>query len=134
MSGHARVLKVIAAHDVGRAVNPAGVEGQVEGGVVQGMGWALGERVVTAPDGRILSENLSTYGIPCALEAPAVETLIVEAPHPEGPLGAKSLGEPAIIPAAAAVLAALRAATGAPVEHLPVLPADLLPYLEAPHA
>ena len=134
LSGHARVLKVIAAHDVGRAVNPAGIEGQVEGGVAQGMGWALGERVVLAPDGRILSENLSTYGVPYSLEAPAVETLIVEAPHPEGPLGAKSLGEPAIIPTAAAILAALRAATGAPVERLPVLPADLLPYLEAPHA
>ncbi len=134
VSGVARVLKVIAAHDVGRAVNPAGVEGQVEGGVAQGMGWALGERVVLAADGRILSDNLSTYGVPCSLEAPAVETLIVEAPHPEGPLGAKSLGEPAIIPTAAAILAGLRAATGAPVERLPVLPADLLPYLEAPHA
>jgi len=134
LSGHARVLKVIAAHDVGRAVNPAGVEGQVEGGVAQGMGWALGERLVLAPDGGIASANLSTYGVPCALEAPAVETLIVEAPHPEGPLGAKSLGEPAIIPTAAALLAALRAATGAPVTRLPVDPADLLPFLEAPHA
>ena len=132
VSGHARVLAVWAAHDVGRAVNPAGIEGQVEGGVVQGVGWALGERVLWDADGRIVSANLSTYGLPCSLEAPAVTTLIVEAPHPEGPLGAKSLGEPAIIPAGAAVAAALRDATGAPVERLPVDPVDLLPHLEMP--
>ncbi|MBM4118387.1 xanthine dehydrogenase, partial [bacterium] len=133
VSGMARVLKVIAAHDVGRAVNPAGIEGQVEGGVAQGVGWALSERVVQDAEGGVASANLSTYGVPGASEAPAVETLIVEAPHPEGPLGAKSLGEPAIIPTGAAVLAALRAATGAPVTALPVSPADLLPFLEAPH-
>jgi CO/xanthine dehydrogenase Mo-binding subunit len=131
LSGQVRVIKVWAAHDLGRAVNPAGAEGQVEGGVLQGIGWALGERVLSE-EGRILSENLSTYPLPITLEAPPIDSILVEDPHPEGPAGAKSLGEPVIIPTAAALAGALRKATGAPIRELPVDPESLLPRLEVP--
>ena len=131
LSGVVKVIKVWAAHDLGRVVNPAGAEGQVEGGVLQGLAWALGERLV-CEEGRFLNENLSTYPLPITMDAPAVESFLVESPHPEGPHGAKSLGEPVIIPTAAAIAAAVRKATGAPVAALPIDPAGLLPFLEEP--
>ncbi len=131
LSGQVRVIKVWAAHDLGRAVNPAGAEGQVEGGVLQGIGWALGERVL-AERGRILTDNLSSYPLPTTLEAPPVDSIFIEDPHPDGPAGAKSLGEPVIIPTAAALAGALRMATAAPIRELPVAPESLLPCLEVP--
>jgi len=129
LTGQVKVLGVWAAHDVGRAVNPAGIEGQVEGGVAQGVGWAIGERVA-CEGGRILSDNLSTYALPTALEVPEVETIIVESPHPDGPHGAKSLGEPCIIPTAAAVANAIGQAIGSPVDSIPVDPEEILLRLE----
>jgi len=131
LSGQVRVLGVWAAHDLGKAVNPAGAEGQVEGGVAQGIGFALGERFVEAK-GEVVSGNLSSYPLPIAPEVPPIRTILVEDPHPDGPHGAKSLGEPVIIPTAAALAGALRQATGAPVERLPVKPESLLPFLEVP--
>ncbi len=131
LSGQVRVIKVWAAHDLGRTVNPAGAEGQVEGGVLQGIGWALGERVLTE-QGRILTDNLSSYPLPTTLEAPPISSIFIEDPHPEGPAGAKGLGEPVIIPTAAALAGALRMATAAPIRELPVDPESLLPRLEVP--
>ena len=131
VSGHARVIKVWAAHDVGRAVNPAGIEGQIEGGVLQGIGWALTERLVRN-EGALISASLANYQLPTSEDAPVYESIIVEAPHPDGPRGAKSLGEPVIIPTAAAVLGAVAHASGAPVDSLPLCPESLLDYLEAP--
>ena len=129
LSGHVRVLRVWAAHDVGKAVNPAGVEAQVEGGVAQGIGWALTERFARK-DGHILSRNLSTYQIPTAIEVPEIETIIVEAPHSLGPFGAKSLGEPVIIPTAAAIAAAVSDAIGAQITEIPILPEHVLELIE----
>ncbi len=131
VGGHARVIKVWAAHDLGRAINPAGIEGQVEGGVMQGIGWALTERLVREK-GVLVSDSLASYQIPTSLDAPAYESIVVEAPHPDGPLGAKSLGEPVIIPTAAAVLGAVSHASGVPVSTLPLDPEKLLNTLEAP--
>jgi CO/xanthine dehydrogenase Mo-binding subunit len=133
LTGQVRLLKVWAAHDVGRAVNPAGIEAQVEGGVAQGMGWALTERFASA-EGAILSDSLSRYSLPSSLETPAVETIIVEAPHPQGPLGAKSLGEPAIIPTAAAIANAVSRALGRRVDALPIDPEIVLQLLEESRA
>jgi CO/xanthine dehydrogenase Mo-binding subunit len=129
LTGNVRVLKVWAAHDVGCAINPAGVEAQVEGGVAQGLGWALTERFARE-GGDILARNLSTYHLPTSIEVPEIETLIVEEPHSEGPFGAKSLGEPVIIPTAAAIAAAVSDALGAQVKEIPIRPEHVLELLE----
>jgi len=125
LTGNVRVLRVWAAHDVGKAVNPAGVQAQVEGGVAQGIGWALTEHYARE-GGEILARNLSTYHLPTSIEIPEIETIIVEEPHSQGPFGAKSLGEPVIIPTAAAIAAAVSEAVGAAVTEIPIRPEQVL--------
>ncbi len=111
-TGQIRVRRVVSADDVGRAVNPQMVQGQVEGAVVQALGWATMERFVVE-GGRVLTDRLSTYLIPTALDVPErVEALIVEHPDPRGPWGARGVGEMPFIPVAPALLAAVRDATG----------------------
>jgi aldehyde oxidoreductase len=112
-----KLLKITAAHDVGRAINPTLIEGQIEGGIAQGIGLALMEEYIP---GR--TENLHDYLIPTTGDVPPIESLIIEVPHPEGPFGAKGLGEHVLIPTAPAILNAIRHATGASVTKLPVLP------------
>jgi len=115
--GTVRLVKITAAHDVGRAINPNLVEGQVEGGVAQGAGMALMEEFVP---GR--TENLHDYLIPTIGDIPPVETLIVEEEDAHGPFGAKGLGEHALIPTAPAILNAIRHATGARLTRVPATP------------
>ena len=115
--GTVRVRRVTAAHDVGRAVNPTLLEGQVEGGVAQGIGFALMEEYVP---GR--SENLHDYLIPTAGDVPEVETIIIEEAEPLGPYGAKGVGEPALIPTAPAILNAIHHATGVRITRIPATP------------
>jgi aldehyde oxidoreductase len=110
-------VRVVAAHDVGRAINPLLVEGQVHGGVAQGLGMALMEVFVP---GR--TANLHDYLIPTMGDVPPIETLIVEEPDAHGPFGAKGLGEHALIPTAPAVLNAIYDAAGIRLRHVPVLP------------
>jgi CO/xanthine dehydrogenase Mo-binding subunit len=112
-----KVRAMVAAHDVGRAVNPTLVEGQIHGGIAQGLGMALMEEFVP---GR--TENLHDYLIPTAGDMPPVKTYLIEDPDPEGPYGAKGVGEPALIATAPAILSAIRHATGARLTRLPVLP------------
>ncbi|MCY1125771.1 molybdopterin-dependent oxidoreductase [Frigidibacter sp. RF13] len=119
--GTVKLLKITAAHDVGRAINPTLVEGQIEGGIAQGIGMALMEDYIP---GR--TENLHDYLIPTIGDVPPIESLIIEVPHPEGPFGAKGLGEHVLIPTAPAILNAIRHATGATITRLPVLPHRLL--------
>lgn len=119
--GTVRLLKITAAHDLGRAINPQLVEGQIEGGIAQGIGMALMEDYVP---GR--TENLHDYLIPTAGDVPPVESLILEIPDPEGPFGAKGLGEHVLIPTAPAILNAIRHATGAEITQLPALPHRIL--------
>lgn len=128
LTGRVRVERVWTAHDVGKAINPAGLEGQVEGGVAQGMGWALYERF-QIDQGKVLTGNLSTYLLPTAMDAPDTETVIVEEPDPRGPWGAKGIGEPAIIPTGAAVANAVSHAIGRDVDRLPILPERVLELL-----
>ena len=109
--------RIAAAHDVGRAINPMLVEGQIEGGVAQGVGMALMEEFIP---GR--TENLHDYLIPTIGDVPPIENIIVEVPDAEGPFGAKGLGEHVLIPTAPAILNAIRDATGAAVRHLPATP------------
>jgi CO/xanthine dehydrogenase Mo-binding subunit/aerobic-type carbon monoxide dehydrogenase small subunit (CoxS/CutS family) len=115
--GTTRVLAVHAAHDVGRAINPAQVEGQVHGGIAQGLGMALMEEYHS---GR--TDNLHDYLIPTIGDVPRIVVHIVEDPEPLGPYGAKGVGEPALIPTAPAILNAIRHATGVRITHVPVTP------------
>ena len=115
--GTVKVLRMTAAHDLGRVINPMLAEGQVEGGIAQGLGMALMEAFVP---GR--TENLHDYLIPTTYDMPSIRTILLEVPDPEGPYGAKGLGEHALIPTAPAILNAVRHATGARIDRLPALP------------
>ena len=118
--------RIVAAHDVGAAVNPTLVEGQIEGGIAQGIGLALMEEYVP---GR--TENLHDYLFPTIGDVPEIECLLVEDPEPLGPYGAKGIGEPALIPTAPAILNAVHHATGVRLRRLPILPHRVREALEA---
>ncbi|GLQ06631.1 molybdopterin-dependent oxidoreductase [Sneathiella chinensis] len=118
--GTTRVRKIVAAHDVGRAINPQQVEGQIHGGIAQGMGLALMEEYVPG-----VTENLHDYLIPTFGDMPAMEVIIVEDEEPLGPYGAKGVGEPGLVPTAPAIFGAVRHATGVRVTEAPLLPHKL---------
>jgi CO/xanthine dehydrogenase Mo-binding subunit len=122
--GLTRVVWIGTAQDVGRAVNPLAVEGQIEGGTAQGLGLALMEELVTR-DGAILNASFTDYLIPTALDMPPVEIVLVEEPEPDAPYGAKGVGEPPTVVSTAAILSALRDATGRPLTRVPVRPDDI---------
>ena len=124
--GTVRVRSVHAAHDVGRAINPTQVEGQIHGGVAQGLGMALMEAYHA---GR--TDNLHDYLIPTVGDVPPIAVHLVEDPEPLGPWGAKGVGEPALVATAPAILNAIRAATGVRPLHLPVTPDRLRALLRA---
>ena len=109
-----QLLKFTAAHDVGRAINPTLSEGQIEGGIAQGIGMALMEEYLP---GR--TDNLHDYLIPTIGDVPEIESILIETPDPEGPFGAKGLGEHVLIPTAPAILDAIRHATGAAITRAP---------------
>ena len=115
--GTVKLDRIIAAHDVGHAINPVLVIGQLHGGIAQGIGLALMEEYVDGKTG-----NLHDYLIPTAGDVPEIETVIVEVPDPAGPLGAKGLGEHALIPTAPAILNAIRDAAGVRINRLPATP------------
>jgi CO/xanthine dehydrogenase Mo-binding subunit/aerobic-type carbon monoxide dehydrogenase small subunit (CoxS/CutS family) len=122
--GTVRLLKITAAHDLGRAINPMLARGQIEGGIAQGIGMALMEEYLP---GR--TENLHDYLIPTFGDVPPIESLLIEIPDPEGPFGAKGLGEHVLIPTAPAILNAIRHATGAGITRVPTLPHRVLEAL-----
>ncbi len=116
--GQVKVLKVIAAHDVGRALNPPAIEGQIQGGVVMGMGYALSEEFVVE-QGLNLTDSLHKCRLPTAEQAPQIATVIVEVPHPQGPQGAKGLAEAPSLATAPAITNAIYDAVGVRVFSLP---------------
>ncbi|HHS97216.1 MAG TPA: hypothetical protein ENK08_04870, partial [Chloroflexi bacterium] len=121
-TGQVHVLRVVCADDVGKAVNPRLVEGQIEGGVVQAMGWATMENFIVQ-EGRVLTNRLSTYLVPTALDVPErVDAIIVENPDPRGPWGVRGMGEMPFIPLAPALVAAVHDATGIWFDELPLTP------------
>jgi aldehyde oxidoreductase len=123
--GTVKVTRIVAAHDVGRAINPQQVEGQIHGGIAQGLGLALMEEYLP---GR--SENLHDYLIPTVGDMPDIEVIIVEDREPLGPYGAKGIGEPALIPTAPAILGAIRHATGVRLTRVPATPDRVLAALQ----
>ena len=126
--GTVRLLKITAAHDVGRAINPVLATGQIEGGIAQGIGLALMEEYLP---GR--TENLHDYLIPTIGDVPPIENLLIEVPDPEGPFGAKGLGEHVLIPTAPAILNAIAHATGARLTQVPALPHRIRAAMGAGH-
>lgn len=119
--GTVRVTRVTAAHDLGRVINPLLAEGQIEGGIAQGLGLALMEEFIPGK-----TENLHDYLIPTIGDMPHVESILIEKPDPEGPMGAKGLGEHVLIPTAPAILNAIRHACGARITQVPALPHRVL--------
>lgn len=122
--GTLKVTRIVAAHDVGRAINPTQVEGQIHGGIAQGLGLALMEEYLP---GR--TENLHDYLIPTIGDIPPIVTLLIEDAEPLGPFGAKGIGEPALIPTAPAIFGAVRHATGVSLRHAPATPDRVLTAL-----
>ncbi|KAB2913082.1 MAG: molybdopterin-dependent oxidoreductase [Hyphomicrobiaceae bacterium] len=127
--GTVKVLEIVAAHDVGRAINPTLVEGQIHGGIAQGLGLALMEEFIP---GR--TENLHDYLIPTVGDMPPVKTYLIEDAELDGPFGAKGVGEPALVATAPAILGAIRHATGARLTRVPVLPHRLWEALRGKEA
>jgi xanthine dehydrogenase YagR molybdenum-binding subunit len=127
-TGEVRVDKIVAIHDVGRVINKLGASSQVEGGIIQGVGHTLSEeRIVDPPTGSILTRTLEAYRMPTIADVPEIVTDLVDVPDPHlTNLGAKGLGEPPIIPTAAAIANAIRDATGADVRSLPISREEML--------
>ena len=122
-TGEVRLLRHVIAQDVGRALNPALVEGQMRGGTTQGMGWALYEELVHDEAGHLMTGSFLDYAVPVAERVPEIETVIVEVPAPDGPYGAKGIGEAPVVGAPAAIVNAVAAATGLRLRQLPMTPA-----------
>ncbi|MFY9222098.1 MAG: molybdopterin cofactor-binding domain-containing protein, partial [Blastocatellia bacterium] len=125
-----KILKVVTSSDIGKAINPAMAEGQIEGGMVQALGYGLCEEVVWK-DGKMINNRFTNYIIPTALDIPEMETILVEKPYPYGPFGAKGLGELPMDGGAPALVAAISNATGAFVTEIPATPERILAALEA---
>jgi CO/xanthine dehydrogenase Mo-binding subunit len=130
-TGFVRVLRVICADDVGRAINPQLVQGQVEGAVVQALGYAVMENLISV-EGRIRNPYLSTYLIPTVLDVPVeVKSVILEYPDPIGPFGARGMAEMPMIPLAPAIAAAIHDATGVWIDAIPLIPERVVKALRA---
>jgi CO/xanthine dehydrogenase Mo-binding subunit len=128
--GLVKVIQVATAQDVGRALNPLSVLGQIEGGIAQGLGLAVMEEIIQI-DGRIRNASFTDYLLPTMLDMPPVVATLVEEPDPQAPLGAKGVGEPPCISVTPAIVAAIRDAlrqvdgVGKPLSRVPVRPADI---------
>jgi CO/xanthine dehydrogenase Mo-binding subunit len=123
--GLVRVVEIATAQDVGKAMNPLAVEGQIEGGIAQGLGLALMEEIQVV-DGEVRNASFTDYLIPTILDMPPVRLEVLELGDPDAPYGLRGVGEPPTISSTPAVVAALRAATGAPLPRVPVRPDDLV--------
>ena len=130
VTGAVHVLRAWSAHDVGCAINPQMVEGQIQGGFVQGLGYALTEEMQWDESGRLTNPTLMDYKVPTALDTPIeINPIIVEHPEPSGPFGAKGVGEPGLIGAAASIANAVAKATGKRLHRLPMTPERVLDAL-----
>jgi CO/xanthine dehydrogenase Mo-binding subunit len=124
-TGKTTILRYLVVQDAGRAIHPAYVEGQYQGGAVQGIGWALNEEYVYGPDGRLQNPGFLDYRMPVASDLPMIDTVIVEVPNPGHPYGVRGVGETGIAPPLPAIANAIVAATGVRVTGLPISPPRL---------
>ena len=130
-TGYVTVLRYTAAQDVGKAIHPAYVEGQVQGGVAQGIGWALNEEYIFDGDGRMENAGFLDYRVPVASDLPMIEPILIEVPNPRHPFGAKGVGEVPIVPPLAAVANAISRAIGVRMTSLPLSPPKLRAAMDA---
>jgi CO/xanthine dehydrogenase Mo-binding subunit len=128
-TGKVRILRASIAQDVGRAIHPSYVEGQMQGGLVQGLGWALNEEYFYDERGSLRNFGLLDYRMPTCLDLPMIETLVVEVPNPSHPLGIRGVGEVNIVPPMAAVAEAIYQAVGVRLTELPMSPPKVLKAL-----
>lgn len=133
-TGETEVLRIVASHDCGTAINPMLVEGQVEGGVSMGVGFALEEEILFNKDGVQMNPNLTNYIMPTSLDMPEVEVDIVDNYDPSGPFGAKGVGEPTLVPTAAAIVNAIYDAVGVRIHSLPATAEKVHAALKAKRA
>jgi CO/xanthine dehydrogenase Mo-binding subunit len=124
-TGLVKVVQVATAQDVGKAINPVAVIGQLEGGIAQGLGLAVMEEV-QLKDGNVRNASFTDYLLPTMLDMPPVVCDLIEHPHPDAPYGAKGVGEPPTISSTPAIVAAIRAATGRELDRVPVRPDDIV--------
>ncbi len=130
-TGHVTIVRYTAAQDVGRAIHPSYVEGQIQGGVAQGVGWALNEEYVFDRDGRMENAGFLDYRVPVASDLPMIDTIMIEVPNPRHPYGAKGVGEVPIVPPLAAVANAVRGALGVRMCDLPLSPPKIRAVIDA---
>ena len=132
-TGHVKILRYVAAQDVGRAIHKAYVEGQIHGGVVQGIGWALNEEYIYDQEGRLSNAGFLDYRIPVASDLPMIETVLVEVPNPNHPFGVKGVAEANIVPPMAAIANAINNAIGRRMTELPMSPPKVLAAIDSAH-
>ena len=130
-TGAVKILRFVAAQDVGRAIHPSYVEGQIQGGVVQGIGWALNEEYIYDKSGRLSNAGFLDYRIPVASDLPMIDVVLVEVPNPNHPFGVKGAGEVNIVPVMAAIASAIKQATGRRLTELPMSPPKVLAAIDA---
>ena len=133
-TGKITILRYTIAQDVGKAIHPSYVEGQMQGGVAQGIGWAINEEYIYDDEGHLLNASLLDYRMPTALDLPMIDTILVEVPHPAHPYGVRGVGEVNIVPPAGAIANAVYDATGVRMDRLPISPANLLEAMWAKEA
>jgi CO/xanthine dehydrogenase Mo-binding subunit len=125
-TGKVKVLRYTAVQDAGKAIHPSYVEGQIQGGAVQGIGWALNEEYYYNDDGQMVNSSFLDYRMPISLDLPMIDTVIVEVANPGHPLGVRGVGEVSLVPPMAAMANAISHAIGARMEHLPMNPGRVL--------
>ncbi|MHB8074432.1 xanthine dehydrogenase family protein molybdopterin-binding subunit [Desulfosporosinus fructosivorans] len=130
-TGMVRITDYLAAHDIGKAINPGMVEGQIQGAVQNGIGYALYEEIRIGKDGKIMNSSFKNYHLVNAPDMPIIKTLLIEQGGDEGPFGAKSVGEIAFVPVAAAVINAVNNALGTSLSELPLLPEKIVAALKS---
>ena len=125
-----KVLRYTATQDVGRAIHPSYVEGQIQGGVAQGISWALNEEYIYDKQGRLDNPGFLDYRVPVASDLPLIDAVIVEVPNPRHPFGVRGVGEVPIVPPMAAVANAIHAAIGMRLRDLPMSPPKILAEID----
>ena len=129
-TGKVTILRYTAVQDVGKAIHPTYVEGQIQGGAAQGVGWALNEEYVFNTDGAMANATFLDYRMPTSLGLPMIDTVLVEVPNPGHPFGVRGVGEVPIVPPLAAVANGIYHATGVRLTELPMSPAKILEALK----